>query len=245
MDDDGAGGATACGLFELVGPASVVGHRPTTKQCRIPRGESGVVDEDYRGLAAHVDAGVIVPSVFGRRDSMSYEHHRARSHRFDRLHAFGPDDHVVAKLEIGFQAGGRELQRGVGARGDFDHGHFLQIARPIARLQSQPAKFRFEVVERALLTLGSRFSAAEFVGCQPRDVRAVGRFLDRTALRGCDRRDGTSDQQGWNQVPERALKCTHAGEPQDFGQYIHRATASTTSRAPCAARRHVRIRSSP
>ena len=163
MNDDGARGAAPRGLFELVGPASVVGHRPAAKQCRIAGGESRIVDEDHRGLAVHVDARVVVPAVFRRGDAVSYEHHRARIHRFGWLHALGPDDHVLAELESVLDAASGESERGVGTRRDLDHRHFLQKARAVAGLQAQLAKLGLEVVERELFALGARLPAAEFV----------------------------------------------------------------------------------
>ncbi len=94
---------------------------------------------------------------------MSYEHHRARGHRFGGLHALGPDDHVLSKLEVGIDTGSGEFQRGIGAGGDLDHGNFLQKARAVAGLQTQLAKFRLEVVERELFAFGSRLTAAELI----------------------------------------------------------------------------------
>ena len=72
MDDESARGASSSSLLELVGPASSRSW-PDHETMRRPGLRTGVIDEDDGGLAAHVDAGVIVQQIRAR-DSVSDEH---------------------------------------------------------------------------------------------------------------------------------------------------------------------------
>ena len=81
VDDDRRRRALARGLLELVGPAAVVGHRLAAEQRLVAGDEARVVDQDQRRLAVHVDAGVVVPAVFGRVDAVADEHDLAARDR--------------------------------------------------------------------------------------------------------------------------------------------------------------------
>src|SRR3989304_5730474 len=66
--------------LELVRPAAVVRHRPSTEGFRIELARVGrvghrrIVDEHDEGLALHIHALVIVPLEFGRHDAVPDEH---------------------------------------------------------------------------------------------------------------------------------------------------------------------------
>ena len=72
------GGALPRGFLVLVGPAAVIGHRPAVERALEARWlVVGIVDQDDRGLPAHVDAGIVVPAVLGRVDAVADEHQLA------------------------------------------------------------------------------------------------------------------------------------------------------------------------
>ena len=100
VDDDRRRRALARGLLELVGPAAVVGHRLAAKQRLVSGNESRIVHQDQRGLAAHVDARIVVPPGFRRVDAVADEYHLAAGDRGPGLYAAGADDHVVAVASV-------------------------------------------------------------------------------------------------------------------------------------------------
>jgi hypothetical protein len=73
----------------------VVGHRLAAKQRLVAGDEPGIVDEDERRFAAHVDARVVVPPRLRRMDPVADEYDLAAAHGRLRLHAARADDHVV------------------------------------------------------------------------------------------------------------------------------------------------------
>ena len=80
VHDQHAERALAGGLFVLVGPATVVGHR-LAAELALPGFEVRVVDQRDRDLALEVDALVVVPVALGRIDAVADEHQR---HVLDR-----------------------------------------------------------------------------------------------------------------------------------------------------------------
>ncbi len=63
VDDEGADGSFARGLFELVGPAAVVGESLAGEEVGIVGG--WVADDAEDDFALDVDVGVVVPVVLG------------------------------------------------------------------------------------------------------------------------------------------------------------------------------------
>ena len=66
VHDDDAGRALPRGLLEFIGPAPVIGHGAALEETFVVRNEARIVDEQNDDFALHIDAGVVVPLVFGR-----------------------------------------------------------------------------------------------------------------------------------------------------------------------------------
>ena len=71
MDDDRRHGSLARRLFVLIGPPSVIGERGAGEKFRIVGRR--LVREHHHDFAAHVDARIIVPLIFGRCNSVPHE----------------------------------------------------------------------------------------------------------------------------------------------------------------------------
>ena len=69
MNENRAHRAFARGLFVFIGPASVVGKRFPLKEIHIVGGR--LVDQHQQNFAAHVDAFVVVPFIFGSFDPIA------------------------------------------------------------------------------------------------------------------------------------------------------------------------------
>src|SRR5690606_11393484 len=78
VNDDRGGGALPGRFLELVGPASVIGHRATVE---FAFGFSDfpvrIVDEDDDRLPLYIKPGIVVPALFGGVDAIADEHDRA------------------------------------------------------------------------------------------------------------------------------------------------------------------------
>ncbi len=71
VDDEGADGSHACGLFEFVGPAAVVGEGVAAEEGGV--GGGWVADDAENNFAFDVDVGVVVPVELGRGDAVADE----------------------------------------------------------------------------------------------------------------------------------------------------------------------------
>src|SRR5260221_14453217 len=71
MDYEGADGAVARGLFELVGPAAVIGKRFALEEVRVVGNR--LVHEEQGHFALEVDAFVIVPLLLGWGDALAHQ----------------------------------------------------------------------------------------------------------------------------------------------------------------------------
>ena len=189
VHDQRGGGALSRGLFELVGPAPVVGHRVTAKQLGVLGREARVVDKDDGGLAGHVHAGVVVPVVLGGHDAIADEHQLAvvETDRFG--HVFRPDDRLGAMLDhLQRLAVATEHER-LGVGGDGDQRYVLEIAVAVARGQAGGLELLGEVGQRLGLAGRGRAAALERVRRERLDVPAEGLLVDvavdrRHGLRG-------------------------------------------------------------
>ena len=183
MDDDRRGGPLTGGLLELVGPAAVVGHGAAPEQLLVAGREARVIDEDDRGLAAHVDAGVIVPARLGRDHPVPHEHQGALGQRDLRRHALGPDDHVLAVGERRFA----ETQLRVGSGGDLDDWDLLCPRTAVTGLQAEFLELADEVIDGLALPGGAGLAALELVTGKRDDVALVlgGRDRDRWRRSRC------------------------------------------------------------
>ena len=188
VHDEQAGSALAYRFFELVGPATVIGHRIAVEQFRVLGGVPGVVHEHDGDLAAHVDAGVIVPLVFRCDDAVTRKHELGVVDPRFGHRALGPDDHVVAEAQRQRAALTLDLQRRIGVRRDLDEGHRLQETVADAGLQAGGAKLLLDVRECFLLARTARRASLEFIRGETFDVRPEGRFRERRRDDG--RRDG-------------------------------------------------------
>jgi hypothetical protein len=206
--------ATSRRLLELVGPASVVSHCAATKQTLVLRDEARVVDEDHRRLAAHVDAGVVVPAELRCGHAVAHEDERARRDRLRLLHSLGPDDHVVAKLQGNDIRTRRETEARIRRGCDLDHGHLLQETRAVCGLEAELAELRFQVRERTGFSDCPGFAPVEIVRRERRHMRAVDRSLDGTGRGGG--RDQKTRHECRNQRSQGTLERIHVAH--FFGQ---------------------------
>ena len=163
VDDHQPGGALAGSLFILVGPAAVVGHRVAIEQFRVFRGEARVIDQHDHGLAADVQAGVVVPAVLGRDDAV------ARPYQFAALQPGLFDDTLGPHGDFG--AVGVDPLEAFAAHGESGLGnvfhrhkrHGLAVAVAEHRLQPHVTELGFEKVQCQTLAFGHRGTTAELV----------------------------------------------------------------------------------
>ncbi len=223
MDDDRGGGALARGFLELVGPAAVVGHRLAAEQRFVAGDEPGIVDEDERRLAAHVEAGVVVPASLGRVDAVADEHDLAASHGRLWLHAARTDHHVVAVGQRHAAGAAIEQQR-LRTAGDLDEGHVLAKVAARRRLQAELEILLFEVLEHLAFALGTRLAALQLVGSELLDMGAVGcapdglRGLSQHPVVGVEGAEREREQCRKEQQPQFHVQSRHviprAARPQ-------------------------------
>nr|WP_246346788.1 hypothetical protein [Sphingomonas jinjuensis] len=167
VDDQRGGGAVLGGVLELVGPAAVPGHRAALERAvarhRLP---VGVVDEDDDGLPLHVDAGIIVPALFGRGDAVTDEDDVAVRDVDPGRHAIGAGDHLGL---VGHRH--RRLATGEGQRadvlgGDLHHRHVLIPAALVAGLQPCRLEAFGDIRDRLRLARRRRRAALIGIGRQ-------------------------------------------------------------------------------
>ncbi len=214
----------------------MVGHGLATEQRFVAGDESRVVDQDQRGLAAHVDAGVVVPVVLRRDDAIADEDDLAAGDRGLGLHAARADHHVVAVGER--HAARAPAERQVRRRGrDLHQRHVLAEAATGGRLQAELQELLLEVLHGPLLARRARRTALEFVRGQARQVGAVrglvergSGFLERLvgslAAGERDARPGGCDEQD----PEGSGGVHHAYPRECGGELSRRMKASSTGR---------------
>ena len=167
VNDDRTRGTLSCGFLVFIGPASVEGHRLAVEGAgQVLAGIIGVVDEDHRGLAAHVDALVIVPVALGRVHAVADEHQLAVGQCGSRILAIGHADPFVAELERHGFALASHRQGGEILAGDLDQRHLLHPGAVVARLQPGLGEALAEQRHGLFLAHGSRHPPFEFVGRQ-------------------------------------------------------------------------------
>ena len=199
VDDQRADGTASRGLFVLVHPAAVEGHRLAAELARHRlagcRLEVGIVDEHDDDLAAHVDALEIVPAALGRGDSVADEHHWRVGYAHAIHQANRAEIEVVGKSERGRLAAlaegqiRRRLELGV------DHRHGLRPAAILSGgLEAGRLELFDEVRDRLFLAGSARRAALEFVGCE--DACDLRHALRADMRRRCRRRGHEGQQSG-------------------------------------------------
>ena len=161
MNDDGAIGFLARGLFEFVSPAPVIGHGAAAEEIRIRIVEARVVDQNERYLAVHIDTGIVIPVVLRRHDAMADEHQRRFLEANGGDNALREHDDIDTVLQIARPAVARfETHfRGGRRRRDFNHRHLLQVGSVVSRQQPRAAELILQIRDRLALTLGTGLAA--------------------------------------------------------------------------------------
>ena len=210
------------GFLELVGPATVIGHRAVAELARrgIARlgGEIGVVDEEHEHLALHVDALEIVPATLGRGDAVADEDKRGLGDRGDIVGADGRDIDRTRLFERDRCRGRGEAQHARRSQPRVEQRHRLHpLPVGAAGLEPERLEARDEIADRSVFPRGPGRAALE---------RVRRERLDRFGQAGgVDRLLGKS---GGGAREER-------GE-QSEGAERHRRTVSRASRSATARR---------
>ena len=136
--------AFARGFFVLVSPAAVVGEGLALEKLQIIRRR--LVDQHQQDFAAHVEALVVVPVIFGCFDAVADEHDVGIDVRL-RLLRLVEGDVFVERLQIhGLALLGDEGKLGLGQGRDSDQRNLLHVGSVIAgRLQAIFGKLRGDV----------------------------------------------------------------------------------------------------
>ena len=172
VDDERGGGALARGFLELVGPAPVISHAPAFEQRGVAVVEARIVDQHHHRLAAHVEAGVIVPAGFRRVHAVADEHHLAVAHAHFAQAAACAGNGIGAEAQLAAAAAHAQRQpAGGGIHFRRHHGHGLEITVAVAGLQAEALELLAQVLHGFFLAHGARFAAGEFVGGQNLYVR--------------------------------------------------------------------------
>jgi hypothetical protein len=109
----------AGGLFVLVAPTAVVRHGLALKHGGVVARVAGVIDEHHHRFALHVEAGVVVPLVFGGCHAVASKYQR-RAFDFDRrLFALGQKHKVGAVFQGEVLAVARDGSCRIGLTGNF------------------------------------------------------------------------------------------------------------------------------
>src|SRR5690606_33212038 len=148
------------GFLELVDPAPVIGHRPAVERALERLGlVVRVVDQDLRGLPAHVDPGIVVPVLLWRDHAVADEHDLAVV-EVDPLDFAIADADPVQANRVALAGNGQRL---VVAGGNLDQRHVLEPAAVVARLQPGALELLDQVGERLLLARRPRRAPLELV----------------------------------------------------------------------------------
>ena len=167
MHDDRGGGTVAGRFLIFVGPAAVIGHRAAVEEAADVRLlPVGIVDQDQHRLAAHVDAGIIVPALFGGGDAIADEDDRAVLHRDMRLDAVGTDHHLRPVGERDRRARASEGQRRDVLRGDLHQRHVLIPAALVAGREARRGEPLRQIGDGLLLPRRARGAALIGIGRQ-------------------------------------------------------------------------------
>ena len=151
VDQEDSRGTLTLGLFDLIGPAPIVGEDGPSKDRAVA--QARVIHQDDHDLVFDVQTLVIVPVVFRGYDTVPNEDQVAR--RFDgRIVAHRPE-HVVVPVGQVARGGAEDLQGGIGGQGD--DGDMVVVAAAVSgRLQSQPLELGCDVLGRQLAAPGAR-----------------------------------------------------------------------------------------
>ncbi len=206
VDDQGADRALARRLFELVGPASVIGHDARVEEFRILRRR--LVDDHQQHLAFDVHALEIVPAVFRRLDAIADEDDGRVDVDPGGL-GLVVGHVVIAELQIQrtavFRLQGGSRRRQCVHAGEFD---LLQVAAAVPRrFQAVEREFRGDVLCRNVAAPRTGPAALEQVIRQKAHVRTNALGID--APHGGRHVDGKPEFRG----RVRARPCT-GGQPR-------------------------------
>src|SRR5581483_6638397 len=95
VDDQGSGGSLTGSLFELIGPAAVIGHGFAAEHLRIV--DLRIIDEDHNDLALHTVLK-IVPVELRSHDAITGEN-QVRVDGYRILLLLGPSHKVVGEFQ--------------------------------------------------------------------------------------------------------------------------------------------------
>src|SRR3546814_9917816 len=97
----------------------VIGHRPAVELALDLLGlPIGIVDQDDDRLALHIDAGIVVPALFGGVDAIADENDVAVLDRDIRLHAIARGDAIGPIFQRHRRRAAAEPKRAAILRGD-------------------------------------------------------------------------------------------------------------------------------
>lgn len=171
MDHQEADRPAARGLFVLVGPAAVIGHR-LAAEVALAGLEVGIVDQHEGDLALQVDALEVVPVTLGRGHAIADEDDRGVLDGDLRRAGLGCAQGDVLALGpgLGLAAGGdadadRALDLEAGQRHVLGPGA-LALHQISTRLQSGVLELVDDVGDRFLLAFGGRAATFELIGRQ-------------------------------------------------------------------------------
>ena len=195
VDDQRAVRAHGGGLFELVGPAAVVGHRVATEVV-LPR---RVVHQRHQDLAGEVGVPEVVPAVFGRLDSVTHEEQLPGGADLGH-HPLRPGDEIHRRLPVA--AGIRGALHRDGGR---THEGYRLDPRSVrvAGLESEFLEGAGQISDGLLLSGRGGRPAAELVRGQRGDMREEAVLVKAGPGPAAGKRQGRHQQGNGNQPKQR------------------------------------------
>ncbi|MEI9811323.1 MAG: hypothetical protein WDO18_01010 [Acidobacteriota bacterium] len=171
MNDESRKRAVTGGLFEFVGPATVISEGLAGEEFRIVR--RGLTGEEHDDLALHVDALVVVPLILRRDDAVADED-RGTFELDVRLLPLCHADEIFEPAECDGRPGrGNRAQLRTGLRSDADKLELLKIRPVVAhRLRANQRELGGDVIGGEIAAWCARAAAFEKVAGKELYVRA-------------------------------------------------------------------------
>ena len=155
-------------FFQLISPATIIGHVASTEQILII--ETRIIHHSNNNLSLHINAFVVIPTIFRRIDTKAHKYEIGIRNYHFLLTTMCPHHDIFREIQI--HATFSRLYTDTvlvrtGKGRDFTNR--LEITSIVSRLQTQFLEFIGNVVDSLGFILSQRFTTTKFIGRQSLD----------------------------------------------------------------------------